>query len=123
LLTKSQKKYLFAIYLLGQDGGSVKSTSVSDFLNVSKASTVKMTQKLIEEQYIIKEPYREIRLTQKGIREANKLFTPSVILQNFLIATVGVPSDKAREASVIIASELDEETLDKLVKYSLSLAK
>jgi len=46
-----------------------------------------------------------------------------VILQNFLIATVGVPSDKAREASVIIASELDEETLDKLVKYSLSLAK
>jgi len=66
LLTKSQKKYLFAIYLLGQDGGSVKSTSVSDFLNVSKASTVKMTQKLIEEQYIIKEPYREIRLTQKA---------------------------------------------------------
>ena len=53
MLTKSQKKYLFAIYLLGQDGGSVKSTSVSDFLNVSKASTVKMTQKLIEEAYRI----------------------------------------------------------------------
>ena len=123
MLTKSQKKYLFAIYPLGQDGGSVKSTSVSDFLNVSKASTVKMTQKLIEEQYIIKEPYREIRLTHKGIQEANKLFTPSVILQNFLITSVGVPADKAREASVVIASELDEETLEKLVQYSLSLAK
>ncbi|HCJ42203.1 metal-dependent transcriptional regulator [uncultured Ruminococcus sp.] len=123
MLTKSQKKYLFAIYLLGQDGGSVKSTSVSDFLNVSKASTVKMTQKLIEEAYIIKEPYREIRLTQKGIREANKLFTPSVILQNFLTSTVGVSAEKAREASVVIASELDEETLEKLVAYSLSLAK
>ena len=95
MLTKSQKKYLFAI----------------------------LTQKLIEEAYIIKEPYREIRLTQKGIREANKLFTPSVILQNFLTSTVGVSAEKAREASVVIASELDEETLEKLVAYSLSLAK
>ncbi|MBP1535773.1 MAG: metal-dependent transcriptional regulator [Ruminococcus sp.] len=122
MLTKSQKKYLFAIYMLGQEGGAVKSTTVSDVLGVSKASTVKMTQKLIEEQYIIKEPYREIRLTSKGVREANKLFTPSVILRNFLRTAVDVPDDKAREAGMVMATELDEDILEKLVQYCLSLA-
>ncbi|MBR1864815.1 MAG: metal-dependent transcriptional regulator [Ruminococcus sp.] len=122
MLTKSQKKYLFAIYLLGQGGSRVKSTSVSELLGVSKASTVKMTQRLIEEDYIIKEPYREIRLTSKGIQEANKLYTPSVILQNFLQQNVGVDEESARADSMVIAAEVSEETLEKLVQYSLALA-
>ena len=53
MLTKSQKRYLFAIYRLGQNGRPVKSTEVASVLGVTKASTVKMTQKLIDEGYII----------------------------------------------------------------------
>ena len=76
MLTKSQKRYLFAIYRLGQNGRPVKSTEVASVLGVTKASTVKMTQKLIDEGYIIKEPYREITLTSEGIKAANELYTP-----------------------------------------------
>ena len=39
MLTKSQKRYLFAIYRLGQNGRSVKSTEVASVLGVTKAST------------------------------------------------------------------------------------
>lgn len=46
MLTDSQKQYLFAIYILGSEGKPVKSTCVSEFLGVSKASTVKMTQRI-----------------------------------------------------------------------------
>ncbi len=122
MLTKSQKKYLFAIYLLGQDGSPVRSTSVSDLLGVSKASTVKMTQRLIEDGYIIKEPYREIKLTAEGIKEANKLYTPSVILRSFLQEKVGVSEKTAGEDSIVMAAELSQEALDKLVEYTLSLS-
>ncbi|MDO4944738.1 MAG: metal-dependent transcriptional regulator [Ruminococcus sp.] len=122
MLTNSQKKYLFAIYILGQDGKPVKSTSVADFLGVSKASTVKMTQRLIDEKYIIKEPYREIRLTPQGIKAANELFTPSVILQNFLQNKVGVSEENAREDSITIASQVSREALEKLVQYSLAIS-
>ena len=118
MLTQSKKKYLFAIYMLGENGGSVKSTLVSDLLGVSKASTVKMTQRLIEDGYIIKEPYREIRLTELGRQEADRLFRPSVVLQDFLENRVGVEKSKAREDSIIMAAELSAESLEKLVTFA-----
>ena len=54
-LTYSQKKYLFAIYKLGQNGGEVKSSDVAKIVGVSKASTAAMTAKLCESGYIEKE--------------------------------------------------------------------
>ena len=109
MLTKSQKRYLFAIYRLGQNGRPVKSTEVASVLGVTKASTVKMTQKLIDEGYIIKEPYREITLTSEGIKAANELYTPSVILQDFLENRVGVERKNAENDSVAIVSQISDE--------------
>ena len=117
MLTKSQKRYLFAIYRLGQNGRPVKSTA--SVLGVTKASTVKMTQKLIDEGYIIKEPYREITLTSEGIKAANELYTPSVILQDFLENRVGVERKNAENDSVAIVSQISDDALDKLVSFAL----
>ena len=119
ILTKSQKRYLFAIYRLGQNGRPVKSTEVASVLGVTKASTVKMTQKLIDEGYIIKEPYREITLTSEGIKAANELYTPSVILQDFLENRVGVERKNAENDSVAIVSQISDDALDKLVSFAL----
>ena len=119
LITQSQKKYLFAIYSLGQDGRSVKSTEVSKLLGVSKASTVKMTQKLIDEGYIKKEPYREIELTPKGIQAANELYTSSVILRDFLERKVKISSRNAENDSVSIISQISGEAVEKLVGFIL----
>ncbi|MBO4866865.1 MAG: metal-dependent transcriptional regulator [Ruminococcus sp.] len=120
MLTEQQKKYLITIYLLGQNGERVRITDIADYLHVAKASAVKMCKKLIEEELIIKEPYRQISLTQKGVGEANGLFTPCVILQDFFTSMVGIESKKAGEASMMISSVLDEETMDKFVNYVLS---
>ena len=88
-------------------------------LGVTKASTVKMTQKLIDEGYIIKEPYREITLTSEGIKAANELYTPSVILQDFLENRVGVERKNAENDSVAIVSQISDDALDKLVSFAL----
>ena len=53
MLTYAQKKYLFAIYRLGQNGSVVSSSDVSRLVGVSKASTVKMTQRLSDDGYIL----------------------------------------------------------------------
>ena len=120
MLTEQQKKYLITIYLLGQNGDRVRTTDIADYLHVAKASAVKMCKKLIDEELIIKEPYRQIALTQKGVSEANGLFTPCVILQDFFTSKVGIAPKKAGEASMMISSVLDEETMEKLVNYVLS---
>ncbi len=119
MLTHSQKKYLFAIYKLGQNGRPVKSADVAKIVGVSKASTVKMTQKLTEEGYIVKEPYMEISITQKGIKAANELYTPSVILCDFLAESVGVDESTADADAVATVSHLSEGTVEKLVKFAL----
>ena len=105
--------------VLGQNGRAVKSTEVASVLGVTKASTVKMTQKLIDEGYIIKEPYREITLTSEGIKAANELYTPSVILQDFLENRVGVDRKNAENDSVAIVSQISDDALDKLVSFAL----
>lgn len=120
MLTEPQKKYLITIYLLGQNGERVRTTDIADYLHVAKASAVKMCKKLVEEGLIVKEPYRQITLTQKGVFEANGLFTPCVILQEHLISKVGLTADKAGEVSMLIASGIDDKTLDMLVNYVLS---
>lgn len=119
MLTEQQKKYLITIYLLGQNGERVRTTDIADYLHVAKASAVKMCKKLIEEELIFKEPYRQIALTKKGVLTANDLFTSSVILKEFFTARVGMTDERAGVASMIISAELDKEALDKLVGFAL----
>lgn len=119
MLTYAQKKYLFAIYRLGQDGSVVSSSDVSRLVGVSKASTVKMTQRLSDDGYILKEPYGKISLTDSGIKAASSLFTNSVILCDFLRSKVGIDEQEADQDAVKIVAELSEDSLDKLVRFAL----
>lgn len=120
MLTQSQKLYLYAIYKLGQNGNTVRSAEVAKIVGVSKPSTVKMTQRLIEEKYIVKEPYKEIELTEKGIKEANKIYTSSIIIHNFLKNKAGVSEENANSDAVRIVSQISAETLEKLVQFALT---
>ncbi|MCR5817298.1 MAG: metal-dependent transcriptional regulator [Ruminococcus sp.] len=120
MLTEQQKKYLYAIYLLGQNGERVRTTDIAEHLHVSKASAVKMCGKLLDEGLITKEPYRQIVLTSRGVAEANGLFTPCVILQHHFEKRVGLSAETAAKVSVLISSGIDEQTLDKIVSYILS---
>lgn len=118
-LTCSQKKYLFAIYKLGQNGGSVKSAEVAKIVGVSKASTVIMTEKLVECGYIQKEHYGRIELTESGIRAASPIYTNFVIIRDFLEKRLGVDGQTADEDAVQISVHASEKTVDSLSEYIL----
>lgn len=119
MLTYAQKKYLFAIYRLGQTGGVISSSDVSRLVGVSKASTVKMTQRLSDEGYILKEPYGKISLTDAGIKASSALFSNCLILCDFLKNRVGIDEKEADEDAVRIVAQVSENTVDKLVRFAL----
>lgn len=119
MLTYAQKKYLFAIYRLGMNGTVISPSDVSRLVGVSKASTVKMTQRLSDEGYILKEPYGKISLTDSGIKAASSLFTSSVILCDFLHKQVGIDQQEADEDAVKIVAQVSEKSVEKLVKFAL----
>lgn len=119
MLTYAQKKYLFAIYRLGMNAPVISSSDVSRLVGVSKASTVKMTQRLSDEGYILKEPYGKISLTESGIKAASSLFTSSVILCDFLHKQVGIDQQEADQDAVKIVAQVSEKSVEKLVKFAL----
>ena len=119
MLTYAQKKYLFAISSLGMNGSVISSSDVSRLVGVSKASTVKMTQRLSDEGYILKEPYGKISLTESGIKAASSLFTSSVILCDFLHKQVGIDQQEADQDAVKIVAQVSEKSVEKLVKFAL----
>lgn len=119
MLTYAQKKYLFAIYRLGMNGSVISSSDVSRLVGVSKASTVKMAQRLSDEGYILKEPYGKISLTESGIKAASSLFTSSVILCDFLHKQVGIDQQEADQDAVKIVAQVSEKSVEKLVKFAL----
>ena len=119
MLTYAQKKYLFAIYRLGMNVPVISSSDVSRLVGVSKASTVKMTQRLSDEGYILKEPYGKISLTESGIKAASSLFTSSVILCDFLHKQVGIDQQEADQDAVKIVAQVSEKSVEKLVKFAL----
>lgn len=118
-MTYAQKKYLFAIYRLGINGEAISSSDVSRLVGVTKASTVKMTQRLSDDGYIKKEPYGKISLTESGIKEASTLFASSLVICDFLKQKVGIPEQEADSDAVKIVAQVSEKTVDQLVKFAL----
>lgn len=119
MLTGAQKKYLFAIYTLGQNSGQVRSSEVSELMGVSKASTVKMTRRLCEEGCILKEHYGRIQLTPEGVREASSLYTKCLVIGDFLKNRVGVSDANADLDAVQAVVCMTDETIEKLLSYAL----
>ena len=119
LLTYSQKKYLFAIYKLGQNGGVVKSSEVAKLVGVTKASTAIRTERLVESGFIEKEHYGRIELTESGIKAANPIFTNCVIIRDFLENTLGLDENIADEDAVQISVRASEKTVNRLSEYIL----
>lgn len=118
-LSYAQKKYLFAIYKLGQNGGEVKSSDVAKLVGVTKASTAIMTERLVESGFIEKEHYGRIALTESGIKAANPIFTNCVIIRDFLENTLALDEKTADEDAVQLSVHASEKTLNRLSEYIL----
>lgn len=118
-LSYSQKKYLFAIYKLGQNGEEVKSSDVARLVGVSKASTAAMTAKLCESGYIRKEHYGQINFAESGIKAANPIFTSYVIIRDFLENALGLDEKTADEDAVKIVIHASEKTVNRLAEHLL----
>ena len=118
-LTYSQKKYLFAIYKLGQNGEDVKSSEVAKLVGVSKASTAAMAVKLCESGYIQKEHYGQIGLTESGVKAANSIYTSYIIIRDFHENALGLDEKTADADAVKIVIHASEKTVNHLAEYLL----
>ena len=123
-LTAAVQDYAKAIYALESRDGSASTTALAERLDVRPASVSGMLRKLGSLGLVEHEPYRGVRLTERGRLVALEVIRHHRLLELFLVESLGMSWDEVHaEAEVLehvlsdeledlIAAKLGEPTLD-----------
>jgi DtxR family Mn-dependent transcriptional regulator len=123
-LTAAVQDYAKAIYALESRDGSVSTTALAERLDVRPASVSGMLRKLGSLGLVEHEPYRGVRLSERGRLVALEVIRHHRLLELFLVESLGMSWDEVHaEAEVLehvlsdeledlIAAKLGEPTLD-----------
>src|SRR5437667_12487245 len=82
--TSRLEDYLEAIYRLSHDKGYASTVDLSDMLNVKPPTVSGMVGNLANKGYLVHEPYRGMKLTEKGEKVARFVISRHGIIWEFL---------------------------------------
>ncbi len=107
--TPRAEDYLEAIYHLVQDKGFAGTVDIAERLQVGAPSVSNMVKNLATAGYLAYEPYRGMKLTEKGERVAKSVVSRHEILMEFL-TMIGVDKATAYSDAEGIEHHLHPET-------------
>lgn len=119
MLSAAKKRYLFAIYELGQNGKAVRSKDIASSLKIKPPSVSKMLYSLSEDGLIEKEFYGTVLFTQTGASISNQLYTDYLTLFAFFHQTLGIPESSAWKDAVLCLCDLSESSREKIASLIL----
>ncbi|MEM7577616.1 MAG: manganese-binding transcriptional regulator MntR [Planctomycetota bacterium] len=107
---ETAEDYVEAIAQLADDNGHCRVKDLATRLGVSHVTVIRVTQRLTEQGLIATEPYKPLRLTQKGKRLAQACAERHAAVVAFLLK-LGVNERTAAIDAEGIEHHLSEETL------------
>ena len=116
-LTFSMENYLEAVYELSVGEGGARVSDIAARLGVSKASVNSAMNALHQRGLVENEKYREIYLTEEGLRVARLTSQKHVILQTLLHRVIGVDSQQASEDACAMVHVISEESTEKILAF------
>jgi DtxR family Mn-dependent transcriptional regulator len=117
-MQKSAQDYLKAIYSLSKNGEDiVNTTDISQKLDVAPASVTEMLKKLADESYIKYSPYHGSALTDKGLKEAQKVTRKHRLLESFLSNVLRIGNDKVHQEACQMEHALSDEAEESLCRF------
>lgn len=111
-LSRSVEDYLKAIYGLSERGETASTSAIADILAVQPASVTGMVKRMAESGLLEHVPYRGVRLTRRGTREALKVLRRHRIIETYLCERLGFPWDDVHDE----AERLEHAASDELVE-------
>lgn len=117
-VTNSVEEYLETIYRLQQkEGGGAKTNDMVKSLKVVPGTVTNTIERLEKEGYVEHEPYRGVRLTEKGLRIALQVVRRHRLSERLLTDILHVDWGKAHEAACKIEHGIaDEEIIENIEK-------
>ena len=111
-LSRSAEDYLKAIYGLSERGEPASTSAIADALTVQPASVTGMIKRMADSGLLEHVPYRGVRLTNRGAREALKVLRRHRIIETYLCERLGFSWDDVHEE----AERLEHAASDRLVE-------
>jgi DtxR family Mn-dependent transcriptional regulator len=88
-LSRSVEDYLKAIYGISEQGEAASTSAIAEALAVQPASVTGMVKRMAESGLLEHAPYRGVRLTDRGVREALKVLRRHRIIETYLCERLG----------------------------------
>jgi len=111
--TPRVEDYLEAIYHQVHDKGYTGTIDLSDALKVRPPTVSIMLRKLARDGYLVHEPYRGMRLTEKGEKIARSVISRHTVVYEFL-SIIGVKGETAYQDTEGIEHHIQPVTLHKI---------
>jgi DtxR family Mn-dependent transcriptional regulator len=115
-LTAVMEDYLEAIYhIAAGNDGIARPTQISQNLNVHRSTVTTALHTLQKLGFIEYAPYRDIKLTPEGSREAKGIIRRHDTLYRLLHTLLGVEKDEAAKLACEMEHTLDPAIADKFI--------
>ena len=111
-LSRSVEDYLKVIYSLCLEGETVSTSAIAEALVVQPASVTGMVKRLAESSYVEHVPYRGVRLTDIGTKEALRVLRRHRILETYLTQRLDYPWEDVHPE----AERLEHAASDQLIE-------
>lgn len=116
--TISKEDYIKVIYQLeSHPDKSVSTTDVANKLEVSKAATSEMVQRLSEQGFLNYEKYRGMSLTDEGKKTALHIIRRHRIWELFLMDVLGLTWSEVHAEAEILEHSTSDFLIERLDKY------
>lgn len=115
IIRESAEMYLETILVLSEKG-SVRSIDIAKSMNFSRPSVSVTLHNLENEGYVIFQEDSNIKLTDKGLAIAKRIYERHKVLTS-LLEHFGVPSDVAAEDACKFEHDISDVTFECLKKY------
>ena len=113
-LSRSVEDYLKAIYSIGESGEAASTKAIADALEVQPASVTGMIKRLAESGFLEHVPYRGVRLTEEGTREALRIVRRHRVLETYLTERLGYPWEDVHDEAERLEHAASDQLIDRM---------
>lgn len=108
-LSENAEEYLEVLYKLSLKKRPVKTTKISNMLNISPASVTQMIKKLEKEGYVYYSPYKGVTLTEEGYKIASNITRKHRLLERFLHDVLKIKKEKVHDQACEMEHVLSDD--------------
>lgn len=113
-LSRSVEDYLKAVYALTERGEPASTSALADALDIQPASVTGMIKRLDDSGFVEHVPYRGVRLTETGSREALRIIRRHRVLETYLSARLGYSWDDVHHEAERLEHAASDELIDRM---------